>query len=93
MKIKVIFDCDSFVIFVPDGYVTNFKTLRDDFIQWAQSRPESICSPPNGKSGYCYTEELFLKYINSVILQESQEIAYLVNQNSASISKHNTITF
>lgn len=93
MIIKLEFDLHSHFLFVPDNYTLNLTTLRDEFLDWMQEQPECIISTYDKKLAYSYNEETFLKYINTVVLSDSNEKAYFVNTKNQNSKSKNRITF
>ena len=77
MKIELEFDFEPTVIYVPDGYVKNLKSLQQDFFSWMYDREEYVTE----FGGYEYDESAFLRYVNEVVLINSDEKAYILNEN------------
>ena len=78
MNVELRFDYDSRVIYIPDGYVDDVKILQSSFLDWMQEQPECIVCAPDTQVGYSYNEDDFLRYINNVVLKNSNEKAYFV---------------
>lgn len=93
MCIELIFDCRSFLIFVPDGYIVRLKDIQEDFLEWMQQQQECIANANDRQEGYSYNEKNFLKYINSVVLKESKEKAYFIPSGKKHRRKKCTIHF
>ena len=69
MIIELRFDYGSSFASVPDGYITNGKELQKSFHAWVEDQPENI-----------YSDEDIIKYLNSVLLCDSKEKAYLITK-------------
>ena len=82
MTVELRFDYDSRVIYIPDGYVDDLKILQSSFLDWMQEQPECIVCAPDMQVGYSYNEDDFLRYINSVVLKNSNEKAYFALNQS-----------
>ena len=79
MKIRLIFDISSYAIYIPDGYIYDIKKLRMDFIEWCETQKDAVATAPGNKVAMSISKELFLRYINEVILGESNERAYFLD--------------
>lgn len=89
MYIKLIFDYDVCVIYVPDGYIDNKSTLQSDFYKWISCRSE--CA--NNRNGLIFDSDCFLKFVNSEILVNSNEKAYYVNSIQKNVKKSLVLKF
>ena len=79
MKILVTFDFDCHLISIPDGYICTVPKLKEDFLTWVENQPTHITT----HCGYCFNHEVFLHYLNDVVLIKANEKAYeLKNVNS-----------
>lgn len=79
-------------VHVPDGYMDHLKDRKtddlirfeDDFFTWVDQHEEYIRyldSIDGGMSkGYCYGAKDVLRYINEVILEDSEEKAYFTSK-------------
>ena len=66
---------------VPNNIISNANNLRDDFLEWMSEQPECIYEHQHGKrrvSGYSFNEDVFLKYLNDVVLNDFNERAYFI---------------
>ena len=79
MKIHLIFDVAKYMIYVPDGYIIDTKQLQMDFFEWCETQEEAFSIAPGKRFGWSYSKELFLRYINEVVLSESREKAYFID--------------
>lgn len=93
MKIKLIFDVSQYMLYVPDGYVTSVKSLQVNFLDWCETQRDALGNAPGNKLGYVYSKELFLRYVNEVLLENSTEIAYFINHESNRNEKTPVIVF
>lgn len=82
MNVELKFDYYSRMIYIPDGYVYDVKILQSSFLDWMQEQPECIVCAPDTQVGYSYNEDDFLRYINSVVLKNSNEKAYFALNQS-----------
>ena len=79
---------------VPNNIILNANNLRDDFLEWMSEQPECIYEYQHGKrrvSGYNFNEEVFLKYLNEVVLNDFNERAYFIGVASKRIKKKTVI--
>lgn len=93
MNIELKFDYYSRTIHIPDGYIHDLKQLQISFLEWMQHQPECIVNTPNNRFGYSYNEDDFLKYVNSVILRNSNEKAYFLSLLNKKNKKRLVIEF
>ncbi len=91
MYIKLKFDYYSCNIYIPDCYLNNFENLQENFLEWMYEQPECFLNLKSSKIGYSYNENDFIKYLNTVILSDCNEKAYLAKRNIKSVKK--TIVF
>lgn len=84
------FDFDAYTLYVPDGYIFDIKKVQSCFLEWMQEQPECITQNKSGNIGFSYGAKDFLKYINDVILCESNEKAYFVQNSDIKLQ---TLTF
>ena len=80
MNIKLEFDFDTYTVSVPDGYISNVAKMQIEFLEWMHEQPECISQDKKGRLGFSYSADTVLKYINDVILCESNEKAYFVQK-------------
>lgn len=92
MSIKIEFDYHSVIVFIPDGYIDNVCKLQEKFLEWVEEQPNCIIKDSSGVIVLAYDEKDFLKYINEVVLQNTNEKAYFV-QNKKQIKVNRTIKF
>lgn len=78
MNLLLKFDYYSCVVYMPDGYVTNFPKLQLDFFEWLYNHSEFIKENFRGNVGISYNEREFLDYLNDVVLSNSSEKAYII---------------
>ena len=93
MRIKLRFDVMECIIYVPDGYVLNIRQLQADFFEWCETQTDSFSTAPGRKFAYSYSQELFLRYINEVVLSKSAEKAYFIDSDHTKQKKIPTIIF
>ena len=79
MKIQLIFDIAKYMIYVPDGYIVDTKQLQMEFFEWCETQEDAFSVAPGKRFCWCYSKELFLRYINEVVLSESREKAYFID--------------
>ena len=80
MNIKVEFDYHYKIIYVPNGYIENVTKLQKMFLEWVVEQPECVVNDPSDAIALHYNENDFLKFINDVILQKTNEKAYFVQK-------------
>ena len=80
MIIELRFDYHSSFVFVPDGYIANGKELQESFLSWVEDQPENIIITKDGRAAVGYSDEDIIKYLNSVLLCDSKEKAYLITK-------------
>ena len=80
MIIELRFDYGSSFASVPDGYITNGKELQESFLSWVEDQPENIIITKDGRAAVGYSDEDIIKYLNSVLLCDSKEKAYLITK-------------
>ena len=80
MIIELRFDYHSSFSSVPDGYIANGKELQESFLSWVEDQPENIVITKDGRAAVGYSDEDIMKYINSVLLCDSKEKAYLITK-------------
>ena len=86
MKIRLIFDVSEYMLYVPDGYLIDTKQTQMDFFEWCETQEDAFGNAPGKRFGWCYSKELFLRYINEIVLGESREKAYFIEyQNNTRI--------
>ena len=78
MIIELRFDFGSSFVSVPDGYIANGKELQESFLSWVEDQPENIVITKEGRAAVSYSDEDIIKYLNSVLLCDSKEKAYLI---------------
>lgn len=78
MYIDLIFDYYSKLLYIPDGYIHDVKTLQHSFLNWVSQQSECIVLRPGNMVGYSYDENDFIEYINQVVLDNTTEKAYFV---------------
>ena len=76
MKVILQFDYYSNIMYIPDGYIKDLNEMHMNFFDWLSEQSECYISK-NGVCGLSYNEMDFLKYVNEVILKESDEKAYI----------------
>lgn len=76
MILKLRFDVMEEAVFIPDGYVHDVKILQRDFFEWAEDQSETFVSGPGGMICRRYSCDLFLRYVNTCILAQANEMAY-----------------
>lgn len=78
MDIILKFDYYSRTLYIPDGYIEHLNKIYEQFFEWLFEQPECLVELPKNL-GLRYDENDFLRYINEVILLNSNEKAYLVS--------------
>ena len=89
MVIELRFDYASSFVAVPDGYITSGKELQKSFLAWVEDQPENIVITKDGRAAVSYGDEDIMKYLNSVLLCESREKAFLIPKEKV----RNPVTF
>ena len=93
MKIHLVFDISHSILYVPDGYVSDLKALQNGFFDWCDTQEDAYVAEPGKLFYWCYSKELFLRYINEEVLRESREVAYFVDDDSNNHKKLPRIVF
>lgn len=78
MKLIIHFDIDIDTVYIPDGYISNIRTLQNSFLEWADDQQETFVCGPGKLICKRYTCELFLRYLNEQVLAEHREKAYRI---------------
>lgn len=86
MILKLIFDADISYVFVPDGFIADLKLLEENFIEWVQSQPSCIAKVSNRYVGFSFSESDFVKYLNTAILGNCNEKAFVLRQTPQNVS-------
>lgn len=81
MNVILKFDIESYVVYIPDGYVHDVRSLQEDFFDWLQNQ-QVYCLSPGRPISICYNADTFLQYLNEVVLFDSRERAYFVDQRN-----------
>ena len=89
MVIELRFDYASSFVAVPDGYITSGKELQKSFLAWVEDQPENIVITKDGRAAVIYGDEDIMKYLNSVLLCDSREKAFLIPKEKV----RNPVTF
>ena len=84
MNIILEFDYYSKIMYIPDGYINDLKEVYLNFFEWLYD--ESDCYTES-MLGVNYDEQDFIRYINEVILIESREKAYIVQEDKKIIKR------
>lgn len=93
MKILLKFDLDSHMIYVPDGYIQDIEETQNDFANWLYTQKENWIKSPGGQLALRYNRNDFLRYVNEVILANSEEKAYFVNDKDNSAKEIPVLRF
>ena len=93
MIIKLRFDYHSSFASVPDGYITNGKELQESFLSWVEDQQENIVITKDGRAAVGYSDEDIIKYLNSVLLCDSREKAYMIPKEKVRKPVNFTISF
>ena len=93
MKIQLIFDFAKYMLYVPDGYIIDTKKLQMDFFDWCETQEDAFSIAPGKRFGWCYSNELFLRYINDVVLSESREKAYFIDYEKITRKNYQKFSF
>lgn len=93
MVIELRFDYASSFVAVPDGYITSGKELQKSFLAWVEDQPENIVITKDGRAAVSYGDEDIMKYLNSVLLCDSREKAYLIPKEKVRKPVNFTISF
>lgn len=78
MNVELRFDYYSRNLYIPDGYIYDLKKIQEDFFDWLQEQSGCIIRLRKKGYAYSYNENDFERFINEVILKDSQEKAYFV---------------
>ena len=93
MVIELRFDYASSFVAVPDGYITSGKELQKSFLAWVEDQPENIVITKDGRAAVSYGDEDIMKYLNSVLLCDSREKAFLIPKEKVRNPVNFTISF
>ncbi len=84
MFVKLKFDLHECNVYIPDGCLNNLENLQKNFFEWMYEQPECYMEQ---KFGYSYNENDFIKYLNTVLLKDYHEKAYLCSQRQIKTKK------
>lgn len=84
MNIELKFDYYSKIVFIPDGYVSSIEKLKLSFLNWVERNPNCILIDSNHSIVLSYNENDFILFLNTVVLKNSNEKAYFLNENKSS---------
>ena len=76
MVVRLIFDSRISYVYVPDGYITDAKSLRCPFIEWVYDNPHCMVKA-KGHTVFSFGENDFVSFINAVVLRGKNEKAYV----------------
>lgn len=93
MKLIVKFDIDELGVFIPDGYIHNVNTLKDDFLQWCYNQPDAILVAKPNVPAFSISKEKFIQYLNEILLMDSTERAYYIDVRDIQSKRKKTIKF
>lgn len=80
MILKLVFDVSTSYIYIPDGFIADLKLLEANFLDWVQAQPNCIAKVSNQYVGLSFSEDDFLKYLNTTVLDNCNEKAFMLNQ-------------
>ncbi len=80
MILQLEFDADISYIFIPDGFISDLKLLEKSFLEWVQSQPSCIEKFAKRYAGLSFSESDFLKYLNTTVLENSNEKAFMLSK-------------
>lgn len=78
MLLELKFDYHSQAMHIPDGFISDLKSLQMEFLDWVEEQPECIVNSVGKGYAYSYNADDFMRYINDIILKDSAEKAYFV---------------
>ena len=87
MFIKLKFEFHECNVYIPDGYLNNLENLQKNFLEWMYEQPECYMKLEKTKIGYSYNENDFIKYLNTVLLKDYHEKAYLCSKQQIKTKK------
>lgn len=90
MIIFLKFDYQTSVVYVPDGYVMDAKTLRSKFLAWVYENPNCIAEAKDHQA-FTFDEKDFVTFMNETILSGVNERAYVCSYPKAHNEKTLTI--
>ena len=91
MNILLVFDYESYVLYIPDNYISDIQKIHLDFFEWLEDQKENIVDA-GGRMALSYGPNDFLRYINNVILLDSKEVAYFLPKTNR-IKIHRKLRF
>lgn len=80
MILQLEFDADMSYISIPDGVVSDLKLLEKSFLEWVQSQPSCIEKTSKKYWGLSFSENDFLKYLNTTVLENCNEKAFMLSK-------------
>lgn len=86
---KIEFDIDSYVVVIPDGYIQNIYEIQDSFYSWACTQRRNQVYRHGKFCALCYNGEDFLRYLNEVILADSDKKAHFIHMDEKVKNKNN----
>lgn len=80
MVLQLLFDADTSYVFIPDGFISDLTLLEKNFLEWVQSQPSCIEKVAKKYCGLSFSESDFLKYLNTTVLENCNEKAFMLNK-------------
>lgn len=82
MTIVLKFDIRECAIHAPDGYYYHPEELKTTFLEWLLDQPICVNGGNNEAKALRYNEKEFMLFLNTVMLGNSCEKAYLLSEAS-----------
>ena len=66
MVVRLTFDSRISYVYVPDGYITDAKSLQCSFLEWVYDNPNCMVKA-KGNTVFSFGENDFVSFINAVV--------------------------
>lgn len=86
MILQLVFDASISYVYMPDGFISDLKLLEENFLDWVQAQPSCIVKVSNRYVGFSFSESDFLKYLNTMIFDNCNEKAFMLNRTPKKVS-------
>lgn len=85
-KVRINYDISSDIIACPDYIAKNFDEYMDGMYDWIRENPEAEkykLIDEDGDIGYYIDTKVVLEYLNTMVIKDNEEKAYLVKSKAA----------
>lgn len=81
MKIILEFTYHQRIIVIPEGYISDIKEFQRECTEWIYNQPEYWVIGRNNTLVCSYGENDILRYVNEILIADSGEKAYLLDES------------